>query len=230
MLPITYLHFETLSSTNTWVKGHAQELDPTHITCVIADTQTEGRGRNNRPWVAPKGNLYMSLFLTLPKNSSYLLNIGQLLSLVCAEEWGLSIKWPNDLVVDGKKIGGILTETISLDGRLGVIIGLGLNVNILPEVEREVASLRSLKGKMFDIRELARIITSSFAKELPALEQKGFSVFHTRYEKHLAYKGEKISFHQGDKKIEGVCEGVTEDGRLKLKTDQTITLISGEIG
>ena len=235
MLPITYLHFEELPSTNTWAKDHAAELDPTHLTCIFADTQTHARGRNNRHWHAPKGNLYLSLFFTIPSQSTYLPNVGQLLSLICAELFSLSIKWPNDLVIGSKKIGGVLTETLMLGDKIQVIIGLGLNVNMTEEalssINREAISLMLLKGKKFDIEELAHTITSSFAKKLPHLQNEGFPSFHRNFQKHLAYMGEKITFHQEGKKIEGICEGITEDGRLKFReaSSNIVTLISGEI-
>lgn len=236
MLPITYLHFEELPSTNTWAKDHASELDPTHLTCIFADTQTHARGRNNRHWHAPKGNLYLSLFFTIPSNSTYLPNVGQLLSLICAELFSLSIKWPNDLVIGPKKIGGVLTEAFMFGDKIQVIIGLGLNVNMSSEemmpISREATSLLLLKGKKFDIEKLVHTITSSFAAKLLRLQNEGFSLFHHNFQKHLAYMGEKITFHLGEKKIEGICEGITEDGRLKLRdaSSNIVTFISGEIG
>lgn len=231
MLPTTYLHFTSLSSTNTWAKDHALDLDPKHLTCITSNIQTAGRGRDGRLWISPEGNLYLSLFFTIPAHNSYLLNLGQLLSLICAEQFSLSIKWPNDLVTDYKKVGGVLTETISLGSRIGVIIGLGLNVHVCPQLDREVTSLQLLTGKTFDLQNLAQMITASFAAELPLLQKEGFSLFHKRFENHLAYKGEKITFHEGSKKLEGLCEGITEDGRLKFRdlSNNIATLISGEI-
>jgi BirA family biotin operon repressor/biotin-[acetyl-CoA-carboxylase] ligase len=206
------------------------------LTCIFADTQTHARGRNNRPWHAPKGNLYLSLFFTIPSNNTYLPNVGQLLSLICAELFSLSIKWPNDLVIGPKKIGGVLTEALMFGDKIQVIIGLGLNVNMtadaLSPINREATSLLLLKGKKFDIEELVHTIASSFATKLPHLQTQGFSIFYRNFQKHLAYMGEKISFHLGAKKIEGICEGITEDGRLKFRdaSSNIVTFISGEIG
>ncbi len=123
-----------------------------------------------------------------------------------------------------------------LEGKIGVIIGLGLNVNMTAEalaaINREATSLLLLKGKKFDIEDLVHTITSSFASMLPRLQNEGFSIFHHNFQKHLAHMGEKITFHQGAKKIEGICEGITEDGRLKFRdaSSNIVALISGEIG
>src|ERR1700722_12425114 len=107
---IFYFHFDTIDSTNTWAKKNARTLDPDHLTCITAQEQTAGRGRFKRAWTADRAqNILATLFFTLPKDSPILLNLGQILSLSCVkvlEKRGFSpqIKWPNDLLLSGKKV------------------------------------------------------------------------------------------------------------------------------
>ena len=128
------LFFETIDSTNTYLKQNYENLD--NFTFVRADLQTSGRGRSSRKWLSKKGdNLLFSLLIkdkelinkykALSINSAYLV-------LKILEEYGLknlSLKWPNDIYVNGNKICGILLESVSKQEIECLIIGIGLNVN-----------------------------------------------------------------------------------------------------
>jgi len=111
---ISYIHFDTIDSTNTWAKNNAKTLDPDQITCITALEQTAGRGRWLRKWISPKGqNIYATIYFCLSKNCKQLSNVGQILSLSCAKVLKSKgflpqIKWPNDLLLEKKKVAGVL--------------------------------------------------------------------------------------------------------------------------
>ncbi|MDD2972912.1 MAG: biotin--[acetyl-CoA-carboxylase] ligase [Lachnospiraceae bacterium] len=136
--------YEEVGSTNMIAKKKAEESEP-HGTLIVADKQTTGRGRRGRSWESPAGtDIYMTLSLkpefTPDKASMLTLVMAQAVTNAIEEASGLSsgIKWPNDIVVNGKKVCGILTEmSAELDYIHYVVIGVGINVN-LPEVSEEL--------------------------------------------------------------------------------------------
>lgn len=234
------IRFDRIGSTNAWAKDHASSLAPNHITCITADEQSAGRGRYGRPWVSPKGNIYSSLFFSLPKGTDYLSNLSQILSYSTAkalEKKGFSpkMKWPNDLQLHGKKVAGVLTETVDLKDRLGVVIGMGLNVNMtldfLQTVDQPATSLYEESGKNWNVDEVMQAVLEEFRDSLSILEREGFAPFQTAIDDRLALKGVQIQCQKGDEKITGICHSVSPDGSLNLLLDsgETETLFSGEI-
>lgn len=204
--------FDCIDSTNRWTKEHAAELDPTLLTCIRAREQTAGYGRRGTHWVSPKGNLYITLFFCLPESQRA--RVGtytQLLALACAkvldeEEIVLQIKWPNDLFFEGKKCGGILTECLQLKERLGIVVGLGLNVNAeLPPLDQPATSLKEISGKILDLDVLLEAIIARFEE----YRQLGFDALKPQIEARIIYNGS-----------EGVPQGLAEDGRLIVLTPQ----------
>ena len=127
------IRFQTIDSTNTWLKDNYQTLED--MTFVSALSQTSGRGRRGRSWESQEGNLYLSLLLKDEKYLKYaeaISTVSAYLILKVLEEYGLnelSIKWPNDIYVKDDKICGILLESVSVEEMECLIIGIGLNVN-----------------------------------------------------------------------------------------------------
>ncbi len=140
------LRFESLESTNAYATRHLGELGDRQI--ILAETQTAGFGRFGRTWVSHiPGNIYISLVLKpdLPLDgNSPLANITQYMSLcICdvLDTYGVvgAIKWPNDVLVDGKKISGLLSQTSIRNGRLmGYVLGAGINLNMPADVLAEI--------------------------------------------------------------------------------------------
>jgi BirA family transcriptional regulator, biotin operon repressor / biotin---[acetyl-CoA-carboxylase] ligase len=184
---INYLHFDTLDSTNTWTKNNAHALDPHQITCVTAAMQTAGIGRFKKPWVSPKGeNIYATLYFTLPKASSVLPHLALLLSFSCAKMlrakgFHPEIKAPNDLLIEKKKVAGILCEVIDLNGVWGVILGIGLNVNMSQEhldaIDQPATSLLQISGRAWDFDELLPPLIEQFFEDLAHVEKVGWEAF-----------------------------------------------------
>src|SRR6185436_13745053 len=161
-MKIHYITLDSVDSTNNWVKSHLADLKP--LTCVTAEEQTAGRGRFKRHWISPRGeNIYASLYLTVPLGSGYLPNLGQIMAFACAKVLrGLGLKallkWPNDILIQDKKIAGVLTETVTKDDEIGVILGIGLNVNMSQESLNTIGvpatSLFDQSKKKWDRQEL----------------------------------------------------------------------------
>jgi BirA family biotin operon repressor/biotin-[acetyl-CoA-carboxylase] ligase len=230
---IYYLHFDTIDSTNTWAKKNAATLDPDHLTCITALEQTAGRGRGGRKWISPKGqNIHATLFFTLPTHSRIVANLSQILSLSCAKvlkEKGFSpqIKWPNDLLLSRKKVAGVLCETVSFPEYLGIVLGIGINLNmseeLLSQIDQPAISLAQLSGHTWEKEQILEPLLIQFLKDLEQVVNKGFSAIHADYEKLLIFKGETISCRVGGSKVQGVLESIQQDGRLNLR------LVTGEL-
>jgi BirA family biotin operon repressor/biotin-[acetyl-CoA-carboxylase] ligase len=239
---IYYIHFDTIDSTNTWTKKNAEGLDPDQLTCVTALEQTAGRGRFFRKWLSPKGqnNIYATLYFCLPKSFPYLINLGQILSLSCIavlnkKGFQPQIKWPNDILLDGKKVAGILCETVSFEDRMGVVLGIGINVNMpqemLETIDQPATSLAQLSGRTWTLEQILEPVLKQFLDDLETLEAKGFEPFRSNYDQLLAFKGEPITCNDGLKTIKGICHSINADGRLNLLLpDGKISILSaGEV-
>jgi BirA family biotin operon repressor/biotin-[acetyl-CoA-carboxylase] ligase len=238
---IHYLHFDTIDSTNTWAKKNAETLDPENLTCITALEQTAGRGRFKRRWVSGRGqNIIATLFFTLSKESKIVSNLGQILSLSCAtilEKKGFApkIKWPNDLLISGKKVSGILCETTTLEDHLGIILGIGINVNmsaeLLATIDQPATSLAQLSGHTWALEQILEPLLQQFLTDLDRLEKEGFAPFQAAYQARLAFCGESITCSNGNETLRGICQSINPDGRLNLllPDGKIATIAAGEV-
>lgn len=226
----TRYHFETIGSTNTWAKEHAHEFDPTALIIITADEQTAGRGRFNRKWYSPKNeNLYVTFCFVVSENLNEIGNIAQLCALSAAyvlESLELipSLKWPNDILLSQKKTGGILSETIDIDNRRWMIVGLGLNVNMsepsCKTIDRPVTSIAIEAKKTYEISNVRELIFKKFSELLVSFFEHGFSPFFEEYEKRLnVQKGDFVQFHDNAEIVKGIFEKLNHDGSFSLILD-----------
>ncbi|MGH2612821.1 MAG: biotin--[acetyl-CoA-carboxylase] ligase [Rhabdochlamydiaceae bacterium] len=244
-MKIDFIQLDTVSSTNTWAKENALKFNPTHLTCITAHEQTAGRGRQEKKWISPKNaNLYTTFYFTIPKSAPYISNLGQMMALCCAElllelcrgqKPLVQIKWPNDLLIYKKKVGGILTETIIKNNSMGVIVGVGLNINmpetILQTIDQPATSLHLVLQKNLNPSSLLQSLLKLFMAHLTQLQSEGFAPFQQRFFELLAYKGERITIKLPHKNIQGLCDSITPEGGLKLRLPSGAFLIlsAGEI-
>lgn len=168
-MEIIYHHFELVTSTNDWAKTHLATFPPEYITCISADFQTQGRGQYGRHWVSPPGvNLYISYAFFLEQEPLVLVHLLAHSVKSVLEELGISVrvKQPNDLFVGSKKIAGILCETIQQPNSPGVVIGIGLNVNMtaedLQKIDQPATSLLAETGNTHDLQTLLHSISNRF--------------------------------------------------------------------
>lgn len=221
------IHFSSVDSTNNWAKANIHLLKQDQLTLVSADLQTKGRGRFKREWLSPfKQNLYVSFCFFVPNNQQDLSNIAQILSLSAIKmlstfRFKAGLKWPNDLLIVDKKIGGILCEVVCLEDQLCLIAGIGLNINMPEEtalkIDQPVTSLFIESGKEMELDCVLEALTQSFMTDLELFLQKGFAPFFEEYNKHLIYsKGQPIEFRERNHVLKGNFHSINRDGSLNL--------------
>lgn len=240
-MQITRQHFTSIDSTNTWCKQHAHEFSQDKITLVTADTQTAGRGRFKRRWESPPDqNVYATFCFFVENNYQLIGNIPQVLALSAVEalehfHFHPTLKWPNDVLLSGKKVAGILAETTMLD-KLCAVLGIGLNVNmpqeILQQIDRPATSLMVESGKTFDISLIINQLQKIFIKNLQIFFSEGFSPFLETYRDYLSKNtSQTIRFHDNQQVWEGTFYEIDSQGSLvlKLANGEIKTFIAGEI-
>ena len=224
------LRYDSLPSTNTEATSQALRGAKEGL-CVVALEQTAGRGRQQRFWASPKGaGLYLSIVL----RPSMEMVVWPLITLMTAlavgdallDACGLQtdIKWPNDLLVDGRKVCGILTETVETDqGRAAIVgIGVNLNTNALPEELRVVAtSVEEVTGTAPDSEALLRRLLLSFSQRYAALHQSpGAEEMLKEWSSRSSYSdGACVRISLEDDIVEGVTRGLASDGALRVETN-----------
>jgi BirA family biotin operon repressor/biotin-[acetyl-CoA-carboxylase] ligase len=240
-MKIEHRHFTTIDSTNSWAKRNAAALPHEQITLVTAEEQTGGRGRYNRQWVSPPNqNIYASFCFFLPLNPN-VGNISQVLIVSAAkvlERLGFrpQLKWPNDLLLSGKKVGGILCEASSEGEETLVIAGVGLNVNMpqeeLLKIGKPATSLLAESGKTFDINELLQSLQKQFSEDLALFLERKFVPFVAPFTERLQHKpGDTVRFQNSQKVWEGKFHSIGRDGSLNLtlSTGEVKNFFSGEL-
>ncbi len=216
------IHFEEIDSTNNYLKENCSSL--AHGTIVTADRQTAGRGRFNRRWISQDGGLYFSVLIK-PQQTDSWPNFTQLMGLsLCRAIEKLFpntyLKWPNDVLADGKKLCGILSEGVLSGGRLeGMVIGTGVNVGqkAMPDVGQPATSLYML-GVRVDKSALMQDIMNYFWQDYPAVETHGFAAICEPYKKRFPFIGKQISVKNGEKPLSGTVQDVSSRGTLFLAT------------
>lgn len=240
-MKIDFIQLETTPSTNTWAKENHSRFNPSHLTCITAREQTGGRGRQQKKWLSPKdSNLYTTLYFVVPENAPYLSNLGQIMALTCAEllikmNLPAQLKWPNDLLLEKKKVGGVLTETVALKHSVGVVLGLGLNVNmpesILQTIDQPATSLHFFLSQPIPSRSLLQPLLNHFISSLIELQKQGFAPFQKRFNELLFGRGKELTVQLPHKKLQGICDSITTEGYLKLRlpSGEFVEISAGEI-
>ncbi|GAB4231784.1 MAG: hypothetical protein Tsb0021_10330 [Chlamydiales bacterium] len=219
-------HFPILDSTNNCAKRNVHLFGLDELTMVTAGEQTAGRGRYSNSWVSPAHeNIYVTFCFFLPKTRSDLANISQLLAVSTAKaliehDIFLKLKWPNDLLMNEKKVGGILCETKVVREKICVICGLGLNVNMNEElfskISQPVTSLMLEKKHPLDTEKVLKSIEREFRKNVMLFLESGFSPFLKSLKELLGSINKTIRFHDDSKLWEGVFHSINDDGSLNL--------------
>lgn len=222
-------HHASIDSTNRRAAelGRAGARAP---LLVLADEQTAGRGRQGRTWESPRSeNFYGSFLLrpdVAPARIPPLTLVAALAVRDAIEEMavpGASIKWPNDLLLDGRKTAGILTEMESAaSGVAFVVIGIGVNLNLqAEEIPAELAdkatSLAIASGRPVDRAAFVAALSNHLLRRLPAFVTDGFEPFRGEYEAHHALGGREVEV-AGSGGERGRVVGVDADGALVLET------------
>ena len=236
------VYFDATDSTNVQAKRLAEAHAP-HGTLVVSDRQDGGKGRRGRSWASPSGvGIWMSLILRpeIAPSSASMLTLAAALAVRegIREETGLSplIKWPNDLVLNGMKICGILTEmSTELMEIQYVITGIGINVNqreFPPEIRDTATSLSLEAGRSFRRSSLIAAILKAFEKDYAAFLKTGdLSLLLEEYNACLVNRGKEVCILDPSGEYRAVAEGIDESGSLlvTLPDGTRREIISGEV-
>jgi len=240
-------HHPLLSSTQDRAREVAGDLTAPEWHVITADTQTKGRGTHERHWLSPPDvNLYATFVFPIPADkASLIINIPQVVAYSVFEtlrEYGLNLKlkWINDILLNNKKISGVLCEiekAKALSNHSVVLAGIGINVNMDKEactlLDLPATSLMLELGYALDKEEILTKLTEHLRANIEKLIQQGFASFVPNILEHLAFRDEKIKIQLDDteKTIkEGVFVGINDQGMLLLQSNGKIeTLFSGKI-
>lgn len=235
-------YFKELDSTNARAKQEADN-GAAEGTLVVTDMQTAGRGRRGRSWNSPAGvNLYFTLILKpvyQPDKAAMVtlvmaLAVAEGISLTCGME--AEIKWPNDVVVNGKKVCGILTEMNVEHGQIQyVAVGVGVNVGLQefpPEIADKAASLEAECGKPVSRTALAANILKAFEKYYESfLQELSLSCIRDKYNRRLVNRDREVRVLDPQGEFQGIARGINEFGELLVERDDgSVTIVfAGEV-
>jgi len=232
------VYFPQIHSTNTYAKEIVKK-DTTDGIIIVADEQTMGRGRKNRSWDSPKDGLWLSIIVhpNIPPNNGMILTMAASNSIVTAimKITGLKpiIKWPNDILINKKKVCGILTE---LDAEIGqinyAIIGIGINVNnkIDPLLDSVATSLKENFGKKISRVDLLSSIINQFDIYYQQILADKFTSIRNDWLDFSGIIGRTIVIHGEKETIQGKVTDIDETGCIMLRTaDGVHRIITGDL-
>jgi len=234
-------HFRTIPSTNAWLLARARSAP--EWTVAIADEQTAGRGRQGHAWISPRGNLYLSVLLkpSRPLGDEALLPLaGGVAVAEALEGCGVpcELKWPNDVLVGGRKIAGILVEGTSSAGGLDALV-LGVGVNLvrahheMPEESWGAATSAVSEGsQILRPAEVALAVLERVRVWYHALQEgKRKSLLEAWSARGASWWGRTVVFESVGKPVVGVAVGIDERGalRVRLEGGLEIAVLAGEI-
>jgi BirA family transcriptional regulator, biotin operon repressor / biotin---[acetyl-CoA-carboxylase] ligase len=237
------IYFRETDSTNVRAKFLAGEGAP-EGTVVVAEKQTQGKGRKGRTWFSPEGEgIYTSIILRPPIAPNEAPKLTLMASVAVAEallsltSLKINIKWPNDIMINGKKVAGILTEISTDMDRIDyVVIGVGVNVNtsrkgLHPDIRQTATSVFMETGKVFPRIALLRAYLEWLEIYYEAFKAKGFDPILNRWKHFADIIGQRISVDLMDSMRVGTVLDVDKDGFLILQDRKgTIErIISGDV-
>lgn len=234
---------EKIPSTNDYLKLFSKNNK--EIIACFSEAQTAGKGRLYRQWHSLFAeNIYLSVLCPFEKDISELSGLSlvaalaichALESVIDLHEKRLSVKWPNDILIDGCKLAGILIEIeAESNGFCQVIIGVGINVNMQKALKKDIdqrwISLTQVTNQYIDRNTLGSEIIDSLVDYLEHFSSKGLPGFKQEWQKRDCLAGTMVSVISGSRKEKGMCLGINNQGHLKIKvkTGDTLTLSSGD--
>lgn len=216
------IRFTEVNSTNDYAREIAEEVP--EGTVVVAKRQTSGRGRNGRNWASPEGGLWMTAILkpmASPEHVPKLVFVGALAVVDTLAKYGIpaELKWPNDVLVDGKKIAGILSECKLHHFAL---LGIGLNVNndIPEELKGTAVSIKDLLGREVNLDEVLQRVLRALSYWYSLFRSGRHYEILDAVRRRSAVIGRRVRIlENGEVMLEGVALDVDESGALLVETE-----------
>lgn len=231
--PIKLLYLDCCESTNIECLKLGE-----HRTVIIAERQSAGRGRRGRKWHSPLSqNIYCSIGLnkSLPAEILGLvsLQVGVCIAQVLRDKGysGISLKWPNDILIENKKLGGILIETRAVgQDEFYLVIGFGLNVNLhtaeLPRIDQPAISLHQTSAVPVDRHDLLSQLVSSIVDAVNHFEQFSIQNLLEEFNHFDRYQGKQVLVKTVHESFTGLYQGIEKTGQIKIKTKQGLQIFS----
>jgi BirA family biotin operon repressor/biotin-[acetyl-CoA-carboxylase] ligase len=225
--PFTLAVYDCLGSTNDEAKTLAG-LGAAHGLVVWAREQSGGRGRLDRRWISPRGNLFASILLRPRGTPAKAAELSFVAALAVADAVrsllpgtaALALKWPNDLLADGAKLAGILLEARSDPGGQmeWVVLGIGINVALAPAADYPTACLSRLAGHAIDVATVLERLVQALAVWIERWDRQGFAPIRTAWLACAAGLGRTLDIRQGGAMLAGKFVDLDLDGALVLET------------
>lgn len=227
---------DEIDSTNTHLMRRSSSETIDGLVC-FAESQTRGRGRRGRTWLTPRGQsiaVSIGKSLAIPVSEigplSLVVGVGVARALDSLRVDGVGLKWPNDILLEGAKAGGILIELAGISQPLVVVIGIGLNVGGGNEVrERLGIQVADLADKVVHISRnaLAGAVVDHVRAAIVEFEQVGFAPLRECWVRLHAHQHQRVVLVGANEPIEGIARGVSMTGELILETAAGISHFSG---
>lgn len=223
--PARIATFETIDSTNAEAhrRATAGERGPLWI---MAGRQEAGRGRSGRTWASPPGNFSATLLMTpegaAPAHYHQLSFVSGLaawdaLAACGADQQRLQLKWPNDLMIDGAKLGGILVESSRFAGNDVIMIGIGINLVVAPEIEDRSVTHLAADGPVVVPETLLHALSPGMTRWLATWDGgRGFEAIRSAWQARAHPPGQALSVKGHAREYRGTFEGLGPDGRLEM--------------
>jgi len=236
------IYYQELASTQEKAVELAKQGYP-EGTLVIAEEQTAGKGRLGRKWEASPGSISFSIIFRPNLSPGDIMHfplasgiaVARTIEHFTGELPGL--KWPNDILISGKKIAGILTEVAAEPDRLHyLILGIGINLNteqsaFNKDLQSRASSLFALYGQRFSRPEFLRVLLMELENIHKQYNKQGFSYIRENWKDLNITLGRKVTLRDQDRLIQGIAEDINSQGGLVLTTDsrEKITVTSGDL-
>jgi BirA family biotin operon repressor/biotin-[acetyl-CoA-carboxylase] ligase len=224
-----YIESVTDSTNNYLLERPKDNQTPSAANICLAEHQSGGRGRRGRQWMSPYGsNLYLSLDWQFEGGIAALEGLSLAVGVVVVRSLsalgivGVSLKWPNDILIDGAKLGGILIDVKGDHaGPCRIVVGVGVNINMSRQDVDIDQSWIDLKSICADIsrNKLAAYMIDELIKLLASYEMKGFQPYVAEWQRLDAFNGKLVDVISGEQKISGICCGIANNGALIIDID-----------
>lgn len=226
------IQLDVVDSTNNFTANLLKSGELVHGTVILADEQTAGKGQRGSTWLSEGGsNVIMSVFVehdNLTVENQEAINHWvslSILSLLKNYNILAQVKWPNDILVNGKKISGVLIENQLSNNLLrSSIIGIGLNVNQQEFGDLPATSLRMNTGQFHPVRDIVLQLISALNNESAFLRDGNRAELKSRYHQNLWKIGERVQFFENDELISGILIGTNDQGLLQINVNGQIRI------
>lgn len=233
------LTYDEVDSTNEEAKRLAIG-GASHGAVIWSKRQTNGKGRQGRQWVSAEGNLFVSFLLSPPcdvARAPQLSFVAVLAALEALEPLlppgnKLECKWPNDLILNDRKVGGILLESFESEGKRWVVLGVGINVDSAPHanVRFPATSLHDAGVEIVSAKIVLSRLIHHFIERYNEWNYKGFTSVRARWMKHAWGIKKKLIVSLPDKQVQGIGKGIDREGALILTVrGRDVTVHAGDV-